>query len=88
MENTDSYVDNIAQMSVIKAKAAYFCPEHPAVIISTGNTDAKLRAHSVAQNTLQFNDKQFLNDSMAQAVTRQLELAHPVCPYCNSVEHK
>jgi hypothetical protein len=82
MDHFTDYINTIARMSILKAKAAYTCPVHPDVLIRAENSAAEQRAYYVAQNTLKYNDKAFLSENITSTVRNELELADVKCRQC------
>jgi hypothetical protein len=82
MDHFTDYINTIARMSILKAKAAYTCPAHPDVLIRAENSAAEERACYVAQNTLKYNDKAFLIENMTTTVRRELDSADVRCRQC------
>ncbi|MCF2446714.1 hypothetical protein L0657_22340 [Dyadobacter sp. CY345] len=83
MDNFTEYVDTVARMSILKAKAAFTCPVHPDVMIRNDNDGNQQRAFMIAQNTLVYNDKIVLLKRVTSAVEHELKSANANCLLCN-----
>ncbi|MCF0054505.1 hypothetical protein [Dyadobacter sp. CY356] len=82
MDHFTEYIDTVARMSILKAKAAFTCPVHPDIMIRTENYDTEQRAYLIAQKTLVYNDKIVLLNRVTNAVRRDLESAGGRCNIC------
>lgn len=83
MDNFTEYIDTVARMSILKAKAAFTCPVHPDVMIRIDDSGNQQRAFMIAQNTLVYNDKIVLLKRVKSAVENELESAKSNCTLCS-----
>lgn len=81
-DNHTDYTDTIARSAILKAKAAYTCKVHPDILILSGDTTAEKRAYAIAENTLKYNDKVFLLETVVLALNKELDQAVAECPQC------
>jgi len=81
--NFTEYTDETARLSILKAKAALTCKIHPDVLISLKNLDAEKRAFAIAENTLKYNDRGFLLETVTLAVKTMLDMADVSCRQCS-----